>query len=173
MRYLIFMSVICLASCVQNSAGINNQVHGYAPIYSNVQSPGTVTLSSVRPTVHAGKIYAYDQYLFQVEENEGIHIIDNSDPHHAHKTGFLQVAGCSELAIHSGYLYTNNMGDLVVIDMNNMAAPQLVKRIEGAFPQFSQEYPPFNNVYFECVDPSRGKVIGWEEKMLTDPKCKR
>jgi hypothetical protein len=49
----------------------------------------------------------------------------------------------------------------------------LVNRIENAFPQINQEYPPFTGVYFECVDPSKGVVIGWEEKQIDQPKCRR
>ena len=172
MRILILIAVVCLAACEQHLPEMN-QVRGYAPVYSSLASTQTISRVSVHSTVHPGKIYAYEQYLFQVEENEGIHIIDNSQPQQAHKIGFLQVPGCSELAIRSGFLYTNHLGDLVVIDLNNMASPQVVKRIEGAFPQFSQEYPPFNNVYFECVDPSKGIVVGWEEKTLDNPKCRR
>lgn len=133
-----------------------------------------ITNEAPKPTIHPGKIYAYGNYLFQVEENEGIHIIDNSDPQQAHKISFLKVPAASELAIKSNFLYTNNLDDLVVFDLSNINAPHLVKRVENAFPKINQEYPPFSNVYFECVDPSKGVVVGWEEKMVNElPKCRR
>jgi len=86
----------------------------------------------------------------------------------------LKIPAASELAIKSNYLYTNNMDDLVVFDLSNITSPHLVNRINGAFPQISQKYPPFNGVYFECPDPSKGIVVGWEEKLLNEtPKCRR
>jgi hypothetical protein len=32
----------------------------------------------------------------------------------------------------------------------------------------NQEFPPQNNVNFECVDKSKGLVVGWEKVLLKD-----
>ena len=145
----------------------------YVPVYATAQEANSISVEPARPTVKAGKIYAYNQYLFQVEQSEGIHIIDNTNPQQAHKMAFIKIPLCSELAIKSGFLYTNNLNDLVVFNLNNIASPQLVNRIENAFPAISQEYPPFSNVYFECADPSKGIVIGWKQQPVDNPKCRR
>ena len=112
-------------------------------------------------------------YFIEVEQNEGIHIIDNSNLQQAKKVSFLKIPGCSEIAIRNNYLYSNNLNDLIVFDLSNLTAPQLVNRLENAFPQFSQSYPPFSDVYFECPDPSKGVVIAWEQKSLSSAKCRR
>jgi len=145
---------------------------GYAPVYVTRQE-AEVSVEAVRPTVHPGKIYAYGSYLFQVEQNQGIHIIDNTNPQQAHKISFLKLAAASELAIKDAHLYTNNLSDLVVFDLSDISSPRLVNRIKDAFPPISQEYPPYTGVYFECVDPSRGIVVGWEQKEIDHPKCRR
>jgi hypothetical protein len=172
MRYLCLLFSVYLFSCDPRWRD-DSKISGYAPIYASKEDANFVGTVPVRPTVHPGKIYAYGNYLFQIEQNEGIHIIDNSNPQQAHKISFLKVAAASELAIKSGYLYTNNLDDLVVFDLSDINSPRLSNRVENAFPQINQEYPPFNGVYFECVDPSKGVVIGWEEKQLDNPKCRR
>jgi hypothetical protein len=172
MRYLYLLLCLALCSCDPGS-GIDSKTTGYVPIYISKQDAGFIGTVAAKPTVVSGKIYAYGNYLFQVEQNEGLHIIDNTNPQQAHKIAFLKVAAASELAIKSGYLYTNNLDDLVVFDLSDISSPRLVNRIENAFPQVNQEYPPFAGVYFECVDPSKGVVIGWEEKQIDQPKCRR
>ncbi len=172
MRYLLIILVFSMAACepVINEQG---STMAYVPIYATLQNASTISVEPVKPTVKAGKIYAYNQYLFQVEQFEGIHIIDNSNPQQAQKIAFIKIPMCSELAIKSGFLYTNNLNDLVVFNLNNIASPQLVNRVENAFPAITQEYPPFSNVYFECVDPSKGVVVGWKQQPVENPKCRR
>ena len=87
-----------------------------------------INVEAPKPTASAGKIYAYNQYLFQVEQGKGIHIMDNSDPQQAEKISFLSIPLCSDLAIRSNFLYTNNLDDL---------------------------------------------LIGWEKKIIDNPKCRR
>lgn len=172
MRYLVLLLAISFVSCIRNSSD-QFKITGYAPVYISKQDAGSIGTQAPRATVLAGKIYAYGNYLFQVEQNEGIHIIDNTDPKQAHKIAFLKVPAASELAIRSNHLYTNNIDDLVVFDISSITSPQLVNRVENAFPQISQEYPPITGAYFECVDPSKGVVIGWEQKQLNNPQCRR
>lgn len=172
MKYLAVLLALALVSC-DPQQGFDREITGYVPVYATQQAATSIAATTPKPTVHAGKIYAWNQYLFQVEQNEGIHIIDNSNPQQAHKISFLTVPGASEISIKSNFLYTNNLNDLVVIDLSTITAPQLVNRLVNAFPQFSQQYPPFSNVYFECPDPSKGVVIAWEEKLIKDPKCRR
>jgi hypothetical protein len=173
MKYLLILLLGSLmVSCHLDHIPPQN-IPGYAPVYATQLAANTISIETSRATTNAGKIYAYGNYLFQVEQNQGIHIIDNSNPQQAKKIGFLEIPTCTELAIKSNFLYTNNLNDLVVFDLSNISSPQLVKRIANAFPAISQSYPPFPGVYFECPDPSKGIVIGWEEKLLTEPKCRR
>jgi hypothetical protein len=174
MRFFYLLLVLFLFSCDRRVDVDNNrEIMAYVPVYATQQNISKIEVQPVRPTQHAGKIYAYGRTLFQVEQNEGIHVIDNTDPQHAHKVAFLQVPLCSELSVKSGYLYTNNQDDLVVFDVTNMAAPKLVSRLANAFPKVNQAYPPFSGVYFECPDPSRGVVIDWVRTTVKEPKCRR
>ena len=169
---IVTLAVVLLCKCTPSNEEVG-KVQGYAPIYLPAQKAHQISAGTAQPTVHAGKIYAYNNYLFQVEEGEGIHIIDNTIPQQAAKVAFLTVPQCTEIAIRSNYLYTNNISDLVVFNLANITAPVLVKRLENAFPVINQEYPPAASGYFECPDPSKGLVVGWQLKMLENPTCRR
>jgi hypothetical protein len=172
MKYLLLLIVTGIVSC-DPSFQDNYTVQGYVPVYASREAASSISTEVIRQTTHPGKIYAYGNYLFQVEQNEGIHIIDNSNQQQAKKISFLKIPSCSEIAMRNNFLYTNNLDDLVVFDLSNISSPKLVNRLENAFPQFSQSYPPVSGVYFECPDPSKGVVIAWEQKIISTPKCRR
>jgi hypothetical protein len=174
MKHFLPLLLILFCSCDRFGANSDfGQLQGYAPVYASRQVVNTITTEPSRPTLRPGKIYTYGSYLFQVEQNEGIHIINNSNPQHARKIAFLKVPMATEIAIQSDHLYTNNLNDLVVFNLTNIASPQLVNRITDAFPLIDQSYPPFTNTVFECADPSEGIVVAWERKMIDQPKCRR
>ena len=171
-RYYGFL-LFLLAGCVGEPEARTGEILAYAPVYATQTQVDDIGITTPKVTTKAGKIYAYQQYLFQVEQAEGIHIIDNTNPREARKIGFLKVPFCTEIAIRGNYLYTNHVNDLVVFNLFNIEAPQLVKRLEDAFPQIDQKHPPFNNTYFECADPEKGIVVRWEQKLMKVPACRR
>lgn len=146
---------------------------GYSPVYASPEEIAQIKLEPARNTQFAGKIYAFRNYIFQNELNEGIHIINNTNRNQPGKAGFLKVPFSTEIAIKGNFLYTNNVDDLVVFDISDLANPRLVKRIENVFPAIDQQYPPFNNTVFESPDPSKGIVVRWERKEISKPKCRR
>lgn len=171
-RFFPFVLLFC--ACEWSGADLQTgRSMGYVPVYAARDAVSNIANETVRATARPGKIYAYGAYLFQVEQYEGIHIVDNSNPKQAKKIAFLKVPMATEIAIKSGHLYTNNVNDLVVFNLANAAQPQLVNRIKDAFPVIDQTHPPFTNTYFECPDPSKGVVVAWEQKPMTNPKCRR
>ena len=167
------LTTLCLfgmIACIKNS---NKEILGYVPAYGSLADLTEVKSEPAKPIVNAGKIYLYQNYTFQIENGEGIHIINSTDPSNPQKIGFIKVKGCSEISVKNNILYTDNHRDLVGINISNINAIQVVSRLEKVFPGTNQEYPPAEGVFFECVDPAKGAVIGWTEKMLTNPKCKR
>jgi hypothetical protein len=175
MRIIVFFILVALVGCTTrvDTNDTPNSILGYAPVYASVSSYQNVELQGSKPTVQAGKIYAYGNYIFQAEQNEGVHIIAEGQSKNAHKVGFLKVPFCSEIAVKGNYLYVNNLNDLLVFDISNVAAPQLIRRLPDAFPHINQQYPNVSGTFFECVDPSKGIVVRWEEKTLSNPKCRR
>jgi hypothetical protein len=167
---LATLLVFSLAACIKNA---NDSILGYAPVYSDATEVNEIKGEAPRPIVHAGKIYQYLHYTFQIENGEGIHVINSSDPSSPFKIAFIKVTGCSEISIRNNILYTDNLRDLVGIDISNISNAQLVSRTEGVFTGIDQEFPPVEGVFFECADPAKGTVIAWTQKMLSNPKCKR
>ena len=160
-------------SCNNQDVLSPSTLEGYAPVYLSISSVKAVTNANARPTVLAGKIYAYKTFVFQNDVNNGIHIIDNSNPSSPKKVGYISIPFSTEVAVKGDFLYSNNLDDLVVFDISKPAEPRLVNRIADVFPASNQEYPPFNNTAFECADPAKGVVVRWERKTLTNPKCRR
>jgi hypothetical protein len=154
------------AACIKKN---DLSVLGYSPVYGSSTDMLVVKSESPQKIVNAGKIYQYGNYTFQMENGEGIHIINTSS---RSKLGFIRVKGCSEISIRNNILYTDNFRDLVSIDISNINDVKVVDRLSTVFPGINQEYPPYMG-YFECVDPSKGTVIGWTQKVLTNPKCRR
>ncbi|MDQ3847106.1 MAG: hypothetical protein M3342_24285 [Bacteroidota bacterium] len=173
MKRFIPLLLILAVGCVPDAMNRTEQLMSFVPVYASKQVVSDIAVQAPKPTSAAGKIYAYGAYLFQVEQYEGIHIIDNTNPRQAKKIAFLKVPLCTEIAIRNNHLYTNNLNDLLVFNLDNTTAPQLVKRLGGVFPAVNQTYPPQSGVYFECVDPAKGIVVRWEQKRISNPACRR
>ena len=175
MRNLLFFitSLVLVACDPLDSAPMDVQTDAFVPVYASTQDIIQISVEPPRPVEQAGKIYVYGNYIFQNDQYKGIHIIDNTNRNAPRKLAFLKIPLSTELAVKGNYLYSNNHDDIVVFDLTNIAGPQLVKRMEGVFPLVNQKYPPFNNIYFECPDPSKGIVVRWELKNIKTPHCKR
>ena len=169
---LIFLCSVLLGACVnkQNSIGI---VDAYKPIYGNPTELKTYSQIVPQPIVKGGKISKAGQYLYQVEEGKGIHIMDVSNPAIPVKKSFLKIPFCNEVTLKGNFLYTNNSVDLLALNVSNINTVTLASRTANAFPSTEFFFPPQTGVYFECVDPSKGVVLGWELTKVDNPKCRR
>lgn len=155
------------------TANLQQQPQAYVPVYAQPDKLQDIKLESARAISNAGKVYIYGNTLYQNEVNEGIHIVDISNPAAPRKLAFLKVPFSTEVAVRGNYLYTNNFEDLVTFDLTQPAGPQLVSRIADVFGATNQEYPPFFNVFFQCPDPSKGVVVDWELKTNIAADCRR
>jgi hypothetical protein len=171
--YLFFLMLII--SCTQTTSNkyVPKSIEGYAPVYASSTDIENIAVTSPTPTINAGKIYAFGNYIFQNDIATGIHIIDNNNKANPIKIAFLKIPYNTEVAVKGNFLYANNLGDLLVFDISNTANPVLVKRVANVFPTVAQNYPMQSGVYFECVDASKGIVVNWIKKTLTNPKCQR
>lgn len=169
----IVLLIFVLSGCTPENAESPSATLSYVPVYTSIDSANHVSVEAPKATVNAGKIYAFNFYLFQNDIGTGIHIIDNSNRESPKKIAFIQLPFSTEVAVKGNFLYSNSFSDLVVFDISNPAEAVLVKRISNVFPPANQKYPPFNNVTFECPDPSKGIVVRWELKEVKNAKCRR
>ncbi|QHT67113.1 hypothetical protein GXP67_10855 [Rhodocytophaga rosea] len=144
---------------------------GYRPVYASYEEIRTVQTLSPQALIHPGKIYVKGDFLFVNDVNQGIHIINNQNPVSPQPISFISIPGNVDIAVKDNILYADNATDLVALDISNPNDIKLVKRIMNTFPY--PKFPPYTNVKFECVDPSKGIVVRWEEAELQDAKCFR
>ncbi|MEQ1677865.1 MAG: hypothetical protein ABL876_14240 [Chitinophagaceae bacterium] len=177
---LLFCIIIIttLLSCERQAGSKPEMREAWVPVYTNNTSGiKTIAATGARPTTNAGKIYTVGNLIYQVELDSGIHVINYANPASPQKIGFIRSFLCKEVTVKNGLIYTNNFSDLVVIDASNINNVREVSRTTGVFPDLALQYPPkpdrFSNVYFECPDPKKGIVIGWEKKTIDNANCWR
>lgn len=131
----------------------------YVPVYKNLDEIRSgIKKSEPRKLSNTGKIYFYGKYILVNEKQEGIHIIDNSNPSSPQNIAFLEIPGNGDMAVKNNILYADSYIDFVAIDISQPASPQLVKRIEGIFPN------RLDNSSGSYVDPEKGLLVEYIEK---------
>lgn len=163
---IAMVSVLMALSCKKEDG---KQVMGYAPVYGTEAELKTIALTPPQAIENGGKIYVWDQTLFQVESGKGIHITDISNPSSPLRRAFIKIAGSQEVAVKNGLIYTNHLNDLVILEIAGSSV-NTIKRLPAFKNMDNQAVPPERGA-FECPDKTKGVVIGWQKKMITHPKC--
>ncbi|MFT5642352.1 MAG: hypothetical protein ACI9A7_002461 [Cyclobacteriaceae bacterium] len=120
---------------------------------------------------NVGRIFVYGDFLLVNDITDGIHVIDNQDPANPTKLYFINIPGNTDLSVKDNLIYADNHVDLVVLSINESGF-ELKHRVEKVFLEEGREdYPSQNDVYFECPNPEKGKVIGWRSTLIDSPQC--
>ncbi|MBD3637791.1 MAG: hypothetical protein HUJ25_10590 [Crocinitomicaceae bacterium] len=163
--------VLLLTGLVMMSCNDKTEiVDGWKPIYASESDNQTVDIKASEPLENPGRIYVYENLLMINDQSKGIHIYDNTDNSNPVELSFIGIPGNMDFSVRENKVYADNITDMVIIDITNPAAPTYSNRIENVFPiqQFPDEFGAF-----ECVDPDKGTVVGWEKTKLENPKCFR
>ncbi len=140
------------------------KVWGSKPIYTAESVAKKISyLPQKHPLIQAGNIYAFGNYIFQVDVGRGIHVINNSNPSTADRIGFITITGCQQISIKGKYLYTNSFADLVTLDISDPSNMLEVSRVIFAFPELAGTYPlvqPTDTGYYICPRMD-SIVVGW------------
>lgn len=174
MRYLLLLIPLFLLGCTGDDIEVDfeqEEVIGYKPIYAT-ETELTYGVEAAKPIGLAGKIYGFGNLLLVNEQGKGVHIYDNTDPKNPVNKLYVRIPGNHDIAMRKGILYADSYRDLLAIEISADTAIVL-KRIPDVMGQFSGEFPETTGVYFECVDESKGQVVGWEQTTLNKPKCYR
>ena len=176
--YLLFFFPSIYSCNISGNFGHPEKTEGYTPIYSrDISSLKKISAGPARTSVRSGKIYTVGNLLFQVEQDSGIHVINYANPANPQNLGFIKSFLCKEVSVKDGLIYTNNLSDLVVIDIRNWSNVREISRVAGVFPDLDNQFPekidPGQIVYFECPDPWKGTVIAWQKQTISNPKCWR
>lgn len=181
MLMLAILVAATSAGCVKRNDVSSNRIFGYKPIYSKSGKLDELIQSTpAKNLTGAGKIYTKGNLLLVVDPGRGIHVINNTDPSNPINTSYITVPGALDVAIKDNYLYADYLGDMAIIDISNINDPKVKKSTKINTTEFKFHPPKTNNTqsiwwsttqYFECVDESKGTVIGWQYTELINPKC--
>ena len=138
---------------------------------SIVAVPVTVSMAEFRASVkiqepksikESGKIYSWKDYIFINDKNDGVHIIDNTDPFNPKNIKFLKIPRNMDIAVRDEKLYADNGMDLVVFDISDMNAISEVARVENVFPNYYTVAPEgVSFVDFENFDYQNEVIVGY------------
>jgi hypothetical protein len=146
-----------LSSCLEETCNERRTVVGFEPITTTAEewrTNSTFFCGVVLPVCNTTSFYVYQEYLFMVEENKGLHIFDNSDTNNPRPITFMDAPGGQGIAVRNGILYMNQYTDLVAFSLDNPENPTLVGRTEDVFEPYS---------VFAQVLPNNEFVVDWVE----------
>lgn len=124
-----------LTSCIKDKCTQTVTYMKDIPVYRSyeeIRQP--IKTEAARTLQNPGKIYLYADYVLINELNEGVHVIDNSDPANPQPISFIKIAGNVDIAMKGSVLYADNYTDLLAIDMSNPNSVSVLKRVENIFP---------------------------------------
>jgi len=160
---LFSLSLVMITGCYYGPGyqGIDYNVS--TPVYTTyAELRSSTSVTSAKELQDIGRLYLFGDYVFLNRRNEGIHIIDNSDPSNPINSGFISIPGNTEISIRSGYLYADSYVDLVTFDIRNINNIQEINRQIDIFPWDAYQNVP-DDVYFSQsdIDSTRGVVTSY------------
>jgi len=165
MKKIIFSTLTLLVILTACKDKVYNKYLANSPIYTSFEEfRSSINLEDPHALTTKGGIYIKDNYLFVTEPNNGVHIIDNSNPSAPNNIGFLKITGNTGIIIKGNYLYANALIDLVVIDISILSNPKEVGRLKNIFPN-SLPLPAYDPNYpIATIDKTLGIVTDFEIK---------
>lgn len=152
----------------------------FVPVYETTdQLAQKVSINPPKDYAEAGKIVTYQQYIFINKPQEGIHVVDNSDPANPQNLHFISIPGSLDMSIIDDHLYSDMYSALVVFDISSITEPQLVEdfTVEDVF--YYNPYITLDVVIntteigqytrYEPIDNSLGIVTGWRTEVRQEP----
>lgn len=166
-----FLLMTQFSSCLEDSCTQTEQFYIWEPIFTSLEEiRSEVTVETARELENPGKIYFYNNYIFVSELNEGIHVIDNSDPTNPVQMNFIKIPNNRDMAVKNGRLYADHRMDLVTIDITDPTQPTLSGRTENVFTDYSYfedsgYLTGYTNTFqtqeFDCNSEIYQRLWGW------------
>jgi hypothetical protein len=152
----------------------------FVPQYeTTAQLAAKVTVESPKDYAEAGKIVTYQNYIFINKPNEGVHVVDNSNPADPVNLHFINIPGSLDLTIIDNHLYSDMFSALVVFNISDVTQPDLIEdfTVEEVFyynpyrtlDTASRPEESYTYTQYESIDESRGIVTSWEVEIRQEP----
>lgn len=151
----------------------------FVPVYETTsQLTARVSVSDAKDYAEAGKIITYENYILINRPNEGIHVVDNTDPSNPVNLTFINIPGSLDMAIIDDHLYTDMFSELVVFDISDISQPEIKEdfTVSEVFTYNPYEFfdisvasEEFDFYNYDLVDATQGIVTGWEMEIRKEP----
>lgn len=123
-------------SCTKDSCTRMVTYTKFTPVYKTLdEMQKEPAIMDAKSMVKTGKIYVFGDYLLINELNEGIHIIDNTNPANPVNVKYISIPGNLDVTAHGTKIYADSYFDLLTIDMSNPLEPVVTNRLTKAFPE--------------------------------------
>jgi len=130
----LLLSALILGSCTKDTGTITMTYQKAKAVYGDIDEVRNQPLiAASRAVIDQGKIHLASDYLYIGEENQGIHVYDNSNPGNAVNLAFIDIPFCKEFIVDGNYIYAESQYDLLKIDISDPLTPTLISRAEEAF----------------------------------------
>lgn len=170
LKPLVFLGlmVISLYACDKPELDLYDGP-GKKPVYLPASELGDIRSEAPQPIVASGAIFLRDTLLFMLEQYKGIHVFSLKDSIQTVNLAFIKIPAITDFTLSDQYIYADSWKDIVVVDISNLYQARETSRLRNLLNP--SMFPPLYDGYFECVDESRGAIIGWEDAELTNAKC--
>ncbi len=132
------------------------------PVYMDYATlRSAVQVTDAKPLTDVSRVYIYQNAVLLNSRNQGIHVLDNTDPANPRNVAFIEIPGNTEISIRDNNLYVDSYIDLVTLNISDANNVTEVAREQDIF-----EYDAYQNVpddiYLGVIDESRGVVVDYE-----------
>ena len=167
--FFCYTMILFLGSCVKEEQTFYDGF-GKKPVYISLAELRDIRNEAPRPIQLSGTIFLKDTLLFILEQRKGIHVFNLKDTLNTVNLAFLKIPAITDFVVSGNLIYADSWKDLVTIDISDLYHIQVRNRESGVFNPLL--YPPLYEGIFECVDESRGAVVGWEDVYLEAAYCR-
>ncbi len=156
---LIFFSIM---SCDKDNTDYEFVTVATPELMSIAAFRNSVDIVAPKNIEQAGKIYAYNNYIFINDVNKGVHVIDNTNPKAPKAIKYIRIPGNEDISVKDNFLYADSATDLLVFDISDINSITLIERLEDVFKVYDFLIPAeadfinYGNFNFETEI-----IVGW------------
>jgi len=169
MKAVFLFLTICFIVSSCNTEHDGHSGLGMQPTYVTIAQLNEIGNIEVQPIEQSGPIYLKGDFFFMTENKKGIHVFDIADEEQEEALTFISIPAITDFTIDNNYLYADSWRDLITIDIADIYNVQFLSRQKNVIDPVL--FPLLYNGPFECVDESKGAVVGWEEIELNNVFC--
>ena len=154
-------------------------VDGFSPVLlGEVDLSAQIKSLPPKDFQNIGRVYYYKDYMLIVEQDSGIHFLDNNSPT-LEKLGFIRVPYIRSLSVKDDVLFVQFGFGLMYVDIAQyptinvlglLKQPGTNSYLDLDLLRYKADNP-WDRIYFECPEESNKIVVDWVPIRLENPKC--